>query len=100
MGLRALVHKERHHSESEEKAWEGVLVGHDSDSPSGRMNDRYTGRIPSYKTVAFIEQAGEASCNDEDSSTPVILSINSCPDTCYDTPHPHPPLLDPLPNPV
>ena len=51
------VHVERHISELEEKAWEGVLVVYDSDSPTCRLYNRQTGRVVSSRNVTFIEQA-------------------------------------------
>ena len=40
IGSRAFVHVERHTSKLEEKVWEGVLVGYDSDSPTYRIYNR------------------------------------------------------------
>ena len=57
IGSRAFVHVERHISKLEEKAWEGVLVGYDSDSPTNRIYNRQTGRVVSSRNVTFIEQA-------------------------------------------
>ena len=69
IGSRAFVHVERHQSKIEEKAWEGVLIGYDSDSPSYRIYNRYTGKISSSRNVTFIEQAIGAPYSDRDFST-------------------------------
>ena len=45
------------------------MVGYDSDSPSYRIYNRYTGRVSSSRNVTFIEQPAKASYSDEDSST-------------------------------
>ncbi|CAM9468301.1 unnamed protein product, partial [Sphacelaria rigidula] len=55
IGSRAFVHRERHHSKLEEKAWKGVLVGYDSDSPSYRIHNRYSGKISRSRNITFIE---------------------------------------------
>ena len=57
IGSRALVHVERHISKLEEKAWEGVLVCYDSDSPTYRIFNRQTDGLVSPINVNFIEQA-------------------------------------------
>ncbi|CAN0071549.1 unnamed protein product, partial [Sphacelaria rigidula] len=54
-GSRAFVHRERHHSKLEEKAWEEVLVGYDSDSLSYRIYNRYSEKISSSRNVTLIE---------------------------------------------
>ena len=52
------VHVERHIiSKLEEKAWAGVLVGYNSESPTYRFYNRQTGRVVSSRNVTFIEQA-------------------------------------------
>lgn len=54
MGSRVFVHKEGHLSKLEDKAWEGVLFGFDSDSPTYRICDRYSGKKNSLRYVTFI----------------------------------------------
>ncbi|CAM9312811.1 unnamed protein product, partial [Sphacelaria rigidula] len=51
IGSRAFVHRERHHSKLEEKAWEGGLVGYDSDRPSYRIYNCYSRKISSSRNV-------------------------------------------------
>ena len=56
IGTRAFVHVEGYTTKLQPKAWEGVLVGYDSDRPTVRVYDRYTGRISSSRNVSFIEE--------------------------------------------
>eukprot|EP00752_Nemacystus_decipiens_P017171 g15384.t1 len=55
IGSRAFVHVEGHTTKLQPKAWEGVLVGYNNDSPTFRIYDRATGRITSSRNVTFIE---------------------------------------------
>ena len=53
---RTFVHVEWYTTKLQPKAWEGVLVGYDSDKPTLRVYDHYTGRISSSRNVSFIEE--------------------------------------------
>ena len=53
---RAFVHVEGHTTKLQPKAWEGVLVGYNNNSPSFRVYNRETTRITSYRNVTFIEE--------------------------------------------
>ncbi len=55
IGSRAFVHVEGHTTKLQPKAWEGVLVGYNNDSPTFRVYDRRTGRVTSSRNVTFIE---------------------------------------------
>ena len=57
IGSRAFVHEEGHTTKLQPRAWEGVLVGYDDDSPTFRVYDRTTGRVGSSRNVTFIEPA-------------------------------------------
>ena len=57
IGSRAFVHIEGHVTKLQPKAWEGVLVGYNDDSPTFRVYNRATGRITSSRNVSFIEPA-------------------------------------------
>ncbi|CAN0042421.1 unnamed protein product [Sphacelaria rigidula] len=70
IGCRAFVHKEGHLNKLEDKAWEGVQIGYDSDSPSYRIYDRHSGRISSSRNVTFIEQTSGAPTNLWQNPTP------------------------------
>ena len=57
IGTRAFVHVEGYTTKLQPNAWEGVLVGYDSDKPTFRVYDRYnTGRISSSRNIYFIEE--------------------------------------------
>ncbi|CAB1109566.1 unnamed protein product [Ectocarpus sp. CCAP 1310/34] len=56
IGSRAFVHIEGHTTKLQAKAWEGVLVGYNDDSPTFRIYNRTTGRITSTRNVTFIEK--------------------------------------------
>ena len=55
IGSRAFVHVEGHTTKLQPRAWEGVLVGYDNDSPTFRIYNRTTGRVTSSRNVTFIE---------------------------------------------
>ena len=54
IGTRAFVHVEGYTTKLQPKAWKGVLVGYDSNKPTFRVYDRYTGRILSSRNVSII----------------------------------------------
>ena len=56
IGTRAFVHVEGYTTKVQPKAWEGILVGYDSDKPTFRVYDRYTGSVSSSRNVSFIEE--------------------------------------------
>ncbi|CAB1104474.1 unnamed protein product [Ectocarpus sp. CCAP 1310/34] len=56
IGCRAFVHVEGHTNKLQPKAWEGILVGYNSDSPSFQVYNRETRRITSSRNVTFIEE--------------------------------------------
>ena len=49
------MHEEGHTSKLQPKAWEGVLVGYDDDSPTFRIYNRTTQQVLSSRNVTFIE---------------------------------------------
>ena len=53
---RAFVQVVGYTTKLQSKAWEGVLVGYDSDKPTFHVYDRCTGRISSSRNVSFIEE--------------------------------------------
>ncbi|CAN0051570.1 unnamed protein product, partial [Sphacelaria rigidula] len=75
IGSRAFVHKKGHINKLKDTAWEGVLIGHDDDSPTYRIYDRYSGKIYSSRNVTFIEQADGAT-NLRTDSTPTASGEN------------------------
>ena len=56
IGARAFVHVEGHTTKLQPKAWEGVLVGYNNDSPSFRVYNRETKRITSSRNVTVIDE--------------------------------------------
>ena len=56
IGTRAYVNVEGYTPKLQPKAWEGVLVGYDSDKPTFRVYDRSPGRISCSRNVSFIEE--------------------------------------------
>lgn len=56
IGSRAFVHVEGHTTKLQPKAWEGVLVGYNDDSPTFRVYNRETKRLASSRNVIFIEE--------------------------------------------
>eukprot|EP00903_Cladosiphon_okamuranus_P012044 g11309.t1 len=57
IGSRAFVHVEGHNTKRQPRAWEGVLVGYENDSPTFRIYNRTTGHITSSRNVTFIESS-------------------------------------------
>ena len=55
IGSRAFVYEEGHRGKLDQKAWEGVLVGYNNDSPTYRIYGNTNGKIVSSRNVAFIE---------------------------------------------
>ena len=56
IGTRAFDHVEGHTTKLQPKAWGGVLVGYNNDSPSFHVYNRKTRRITSFRNVTFIEE--------------------------------------------
>ena len=56
IGSRAFVREEGHREKLDQRAWGGVLVGYNNDSPTYRKYDSTTnGKIVSSRNVTFIE---------------------------------------------
>ena len=55
IGPRAFVHEEGHRDKLEQRAWEGVLVGYNNDSPTYRIYYNTNSKIVSSRSVKFIE---------------------------------------------
>ena len=55
IGARAFVHEERHRDKVDQRAWKGVSVGHNNDSPTYGIHDSTNGKIVSFQNVTFIE---------------------------------------------
>ena len=68
--------RDRYTSKLEDKAWEGVLIGYDNDSPTYRIYDRSSGKIFSSRNVTFIEQVVGASTHLPKFSTPTSWGEN------------------------
>ena len=55
IGSRAFVHEEGHRDKLDQRAWEGVLVGYNNDSPTYRIYYDTNSKIVSSRNVTFIE---------------------------------------------
>ena len=57
IGSRAFVYEEGHRDKLDQKAWEGVLVGYNNDSPTYRIYGNANGKIVSSRNVTSVSKA-------------------------------------------